>query len=231
MVLANCRAQFTAADFDFVAEVLSREGSSRISLVELLSDPECRDEMLDHEAIIRALLRRDGQVRVSQQLYFYVLTRAVLRQQGIQDRELADYVSAILWKFSKTQRLQSPHEKLPHQFNYIVEMLEALANASAAEAFLIRVHVGNYALFLSGMFHAWVERRQRRGAPDFSFYEDIGRSSFRTAATHKLAYDLDLAQVYHQLARTFRETRLALNTIAQHVWPSTGHNSSGSFLH
>ncbi|WP_066829591.1 hypothetical protein [Rufibacter ruber] len=217
MVLANCRAQFTATDFDFVARVLSRQGS-RISLIELLSDPECRDEMLDNDALTRALLSREGQVQVSQQLYFYILARTVLRRQGIEDRELADYIGALLLKFSKTRQLQSPHEKLPHQFNYIVEMLEALATASAAEAFLIRVHIGNYALFLSGMFHAWVERRQQRGAPDFSFYEDIGRTSFKTAAHHKLAYQLELAQVYHQLADGFRHARLALNELARRVW-------------
>ncbi|MGV3539634.1 MAG: hypothetical protein ACO1OQ_07475 [Rufibacter sp.] len=217
MVLANCRAQFTAADFDFVARVLSRKGS-RISLIELLSDPECRDEMLDEEVLINTLLSREGHVGVSQQLYFYVLARTVLRRQGIEDRELADYVGALLWKFSKTQQLKSPHEKLPHQFNYVVEMLDALATASAAEAFLIRVHIGNYSLFLSGVFHAWIERRQQRGAPDFSFYEDIGRTSFSTAAQHKLAYQLELAQVYHQLASGFRNARLALNELAQRVW-------------
>ncbi|RNI29752.1 hypothetical protein EFA69_09400 [Rufibacter immobilis] len=218
MVLANCRAQFTATDFDFVANVLSKQANQHISLIELLSDPECRDEMLDHEALPQALLSREGQVAVSQQLYFYVLTRTVLRRQGIEDRELADYIAALLWQFSTTQRMQSPHEKLPHRFQYIADMLAALSSASAAEAFLIRVHIGNYALFLSGMFHAWIERRQQRGAPDSSFYEQVGKSSFRTAATHKLAYQLELAQVYGQLAEGFRDARLALNELAQTVW-------------
>ncbi|KAA3439562.1 hypothetical protein [Rufibacter hautae] len=220
MVLANCRAQFTANDFDFVASVLSRQSNQRISLVELLSDPECRDEMLDHEALPKALLSREGQVAVSQQLYFYVLARTVLRRQGIEDRELADYIGALLWQFSSVQRMHSPHEKMPQQFHYIAEMLEALSKASAAEAFLIRVHIGNYALFLSGMFHAWIEKRQQRGAPDPSFYESVGRSSFKTAASHKLAYQLELAQVYALLAEGFRDTRLALNELAQTIWKS-----------
>ncbi|AKQ46398.1 hypothetical protein TH63_13430 [Rufibacter radiotolerans] len=218
MVLANCRAQFTASDFDFIAKALSTQGTRHISLVELLSDPECRDEMLDHQALPKALLSREGQVGVSQQLYFYVLVRTVLRRQGIEDRELADYIAALLWQFSSTQRLHMPHEKLPHRFHYLVEMLEALSTASAAEAFVIRVHMGNYALFLSGMFRAWITRRQQRGAPDPSFYEEIGRSSFKTVATHKLAYQLELAQVYHQLADGFRDARLALNELAQTVW-------------
>jgi len=217
MVLANCRAQFTAPDFEFVARALSRQGS-QVSLVELLSDPECRDEMLDNEVLAKALFAKGGQVAVSPQLYFYVLARTALRRQGIEDRKLADYLGALLWRFSTVQRMHSPHEKLPHQFHYIVEMLEALATASTAEAFLIRVHIGNYALFLSGMFRAWIERRHQRGAPDFSFYEEVGRASFGTAAQHKLAAQLELAQIYQQLAEGFRHARLALNELAQHVW-------------
>ncbi|MFC6997455.1 hypothetical protein [Rufibacter roseus] len=218
MVLANCRAQFTAADFDFVARVLARKGVRHISMVELLSDPECRDEMLDNLSVSHALFSGEGRLEVSQQLYFYVVARTVLRRQGIEDRELADYIGALLTKFSETQKLHSPHDKLPHQFSYIADMLDSLATASTAESFLIRAHIGNYALFLSGMFHAWVERRQQRGAPDFSFYEDIGRTSFRRAAQDKIAYQLDLAQVYHQLADVFRHARLALNELAQKVW-------------
>ncbi|ALI98327.1 hypothetical protein [Rufibacter tibetensis] len=217
MVLANCRAQFTAADFEFVARVLSRKGS-QVSLVELLSDPECRDEMLDNEVLAKTLSSKKGHVEVSQQLYFYVLARTALRRQGIEDRDLADYLGALLWRFSTVQSMHSPHEKLPHQFHYIAEMLEALTTASAAEAFLIRVHIGNYALFLSGMFRAWIERRQQRGAPDFSFYEEVGRTSFRTAAHHKLASQLELSQIYHQLAEGFRYARLALNELAYQVW-------------
>ncbi|GAA4314030.1 hypothetical protein [Nibribacter koreensis] len=218
MVLANCRAQFTATDFDFIARILSKQGARHVSLIELLSDPDCRDEMLDHAALPKALLTQVGQVSVSQQLYFYVLARTVLRRQNIEDRDLADYIASLLWQFSTTQRMHSIHEKLPHRFKYIIDMLEALTNASAAEAFLIRVHIGNYALFLSGMFQAWIERRQQRGAPDQSFYEEVGRSSFRLAATHKLAYELELAEVYSQLAQGFRNARLALNELAQTVW-------------
>ncbi|WP_192821821.1 hypothetical protein [Rufibacter sp. LB8] len=218
MVLANCRAQFTAQDFEFVARVLAQKQGSSVSLVELLSDPECRDEMLDHQALVQVLLSGKGQLFVSQHLYFYVLARTVLKRQGLDDRELSDYIAALLWKFSHTQRLHTVHEKLPQNYQYMVEMLEALETATAAEAFLIRVHMGNYALFLSGMFKAFIERRQRRGAPDFSFYEQIGKSSFRTASEHKLAYQLELTQIYHQLADGFQVARQALNELASRVW-------------
>ena len=40
MIRANCRARFTAADFDFVVRTLARSPNDRVSLFDLLSDVE-----------------------------------------------------------------------------------------------------------------------------------------------------------------------------------------------
>jgi len=43
MIRANCRARFTAADFDFIVRTLARSQSDQVSLVDLLSDVDTRD--------------------------------------------------------------------------------------------------------------------------------------------------------------------------------------------
>jgi hypothetical protein len=45
MIRANCRARFTAADFDFVVRTLARSQTAKVSLVDLLSDVETRDSI------------------------------------------------------------------------------------------------------------------------------------------------------------------------------------------
>ena len=45
-------------------------------------------------------------------------------------------------------------------------MLIALRDASPVQSFLIRAHVGNYSLFITGIFHETVQHRSQRGAPD-----------------------------------------------------------------
>jgi hypothetical protein len=75
MIRANCRARFTAADFDFVVRTLARSQTDQVSLVALLSDSETRDSILDHPRVVDAILNHCGDLRISSQLYFYVLAR------------------------------------------------------------------------------------------------------------------------------------------------------------
>ena len=93
MIRANCRARFTAADFDFVVRTLARSQTDQISLVDLLSDLETRDSVLDHPRLVDAILNNCGHLRISSQFYFYVLARHVLQQGGIRDCKLCDYVA------------------------------------------------------------------------------------------------------------------------------------------
>ncbi|PYI49395.1 MAG: hypothetical protein DMF11_01275 [Verrucomicrobia bacterium] len=56
MIRANCRARFTAADFDFIVRTLARSQTDQVSLVDLLSDLETRDSILDHPRLVDAIL-------------------------------------------------------------------------------------------------------------------------------------------------------------------------------
>src|SRR5437763_7299193 len=77
MIQANCRARFTAADFDFVVRTLARSQSESVSLVDLLADSETRDSVIDSPRLVEAILCNDSQLRISSQFYFYVLARYV----------------------------------------------------------------------------------------------------------------------------------------------------------
>ena len=101
MIRANCRARFTAADFDFIVRTLARSRGDNVSLVDLLSDSESRDSILDHPKLVETILNNAGQLRISSQFYFYVLARHVLQQAGIGDRKLCDYVGSLLETFSR----------------------------------------------------------------------------------------------------------------------------------
>src|SRR5438132_6492984 len=108
MIRANCRARFTAADFDFIVRTLARSRGDSVSLVDLLSDGETRDSILDHPKLVETILSNAGHLRISSQFYFYVLARHVLKQAGIGDRKLSDYVASLLETFSRASQLQSP---------------------------------------------------------------------------------------------------------------------------
>src|SRR3954466_6868609 len=109
MIRANCRERFTAADFEFVVRTLARCQTDHVSLVDLLSDAETRDAVLDNPRLIDAILSKAGQLQISSHFYFYVLARHVLRDAGITDRKLCDYVASLLEAFSRASGLRAPH--------------------------------------------------------------------------------------------------------------------------
>jgi len=214
MIRANCRARFTAADFNFVVRTLARSPNDDVSLVDLLSDAETRDSVLDHPQLVDAILSHAGHLQISSQFYFYVLARHVLQQAGIGDRKLCDYIGSLLETFSRTSLLRTPHGCGESVHQYISDMLIALQRVTAEQAFLLRAHVGNYSLFVSGIFHENTQHRSRRGAPDLAFYEQIGRTNYQLVASHATARRCDLSDVYEGLAGRFHEVRLALNRLS-----------------
>jgi len=214
MIIANCRDRFTAEDFDFVVETLSKSETDSVSLVQLLTDASTRDEILDHPRLFAGILEHDATLRISPQLYFYILTRHVLKETGLECRHLSDYVASLLEAFSDRARMRSPADGSTQPIQYVSDMLVALRGASPTQTFLIRAHIGNYSLFISGIFRESVESRAQRGAPDLSFYEEMGRSSYRVAAGHHVARTAALTPVFEQLAESFRNVRGALNRLS-----------------
>jgi hypothetical protein len=216
VIRANCRERFTAADFDFVVRTLSHSPTDQVSIVDLLSDSETRDVVLDNPRLIDAILSNAGHLRISSQFYFYVLARHVLQQAGIGDRKLCDYVASLLEAFSHASVLRAPHTADSVQ-QYISDMLIALQRVTPEQAFLLRAHVGNYSLFVSGIFHENTQRRSLRGGPDVKFYEQIGRANYQMVASHATARRCELDDVFEGLADRFRDVRRALNRLSDQL--------------
>jgi hypothetical protein len=218
MIRANCRARFTAADFDFIVRTLARSQTDRVSLVDLLSDVDTRDSVLDHPRLVDAILNHCGHLRISSQFYFYVLARHVLQRGGIGDRKLCDYVASLLEAFSRASQLQISESIGERVEQYIHDILIALTRATPEQAFLLRAHIGNYSLFISGIFHPAVAgQRSMRGGPDLEFYEQVGRTNYQLVASHATARRCELDDVFEGLADQFRDVRLALNQLSDRL--------------
>ena len=134
--------------------------------------------------MFHALLERRGCLRVSTRFYFYILVRQVFRRSDIQDRAVADYVAEVLTEFSRTERGRCVVPGQAPPLDYFFEMLTALQTADDRTRFLLRVHIGNYSLFLSGVFPERIRfRAEGRGSPDLKYYEALGRISTAWPAT------------------------------------------------
>jgi hypothetical protein len=215
VIQPNCRVQFAAEDVEFILSVLSRKLGDRECLVRLLADEESRDQILDDEELLHALLERRGCLRVSSRFYFYILVRQVFRRSGIPDRVVADYVAEVLAEFARADAARCKVPGQANPLNYFFEMLSALEQADDRTRFVLRAYIGNYSLFLSGVFPDRLRHdAQARGRPDVKYYDALGRSQYRAASDHRLAQRYDLAALFQTLSERFHTTRLALNNIA-----------------
>jgi hypothetical protein len=215
-IKANCREQLTEADFRFLASVLtSNADAPSSSLTDLLVDPGARDAALENDRVFRALIDSPQPISVSPQLYFYVLTRHLLSEF---DREIADYVASVLCSFLDVQRLRALPNRPELDGHYVVDALAALAVAPPLDEFHIRVHVGNYTLFVTGIFPEHLRHRAAfHGAPDLPYYEEVGRASYRFASDHQLARHHALNDVYRTISDHFPKVRRDLNRLSDEL--------------
>jgi len=145
-----------------------------------------------------------------------VLARHVLQQAGIADRKLSDYIGSLLETFSRAN-VRAPHTTDETAHQYLSDMLIALTRATPEQAFLIRAYVGNYSLFISGIFHENAQRRSARGGPDLRFYEQIGSRNYQLVSADATAKRCELNDVFEELADRFHDVRVALNHLSEEL--------------
>jgi hypothetical protein len=239
LVRICCRAGLSPADAAFLRAILDDSATTADSAAEspgdfpdpdapvdgvvvndafslLLADEDTRDSLLDHPAILRALLEQPAPVRVSARLYFYVLVRHALRESHLDDRDVADYVASMLVAHAPASAQPATGRRGP--LFYATDMLEQMPRAGYAERFLLGVRLADLALLATGVFAEHVRYREKyRAAPGLAFYESVGRAQYRLAGGHHLAQEFQLEHVYQTLADAFPDACRALNHFSEHL--------------
>ncbi len=211
----DCRSRFEPRDFEFVARVIALGDPPSDSLFRLLKDPEALDALLDDARLFRAVVDSRGCLQISLHLYFYVLVRHVLRGEGVESREMAGYIASLLADFSGKARWRREDPESGSALEYFHEMMAAADKAQGSHRFQWQLHIGDYALFVSGIFPAHVQRRvQRRAAPGLEFFESLGQSHYRLAGEHALARLAGAQSLLMGLCQVFHTARLALNRLS-----------------
>ena len=138
-----------------------------------------------------------------------------MREAGESDRGLADYVSAIVIHFGFRDRAYRIAASDDEVYGALVQLCKDLDSPDARRRCLVQTHLGNYALWLCGLFPDFIERRRwRRGGPDLEYYEEMGRRGVHLAADHRLAEENGLADLYATAADRFGVLRTALNSVS-----------------
>lgn len=208
MIRPNVRASFGRREAEMLLSLAGPEGEERLRT-------EGIDALLDDATLVRTLLQRGGISAAPAPLVFYLLVRHALLAREIADRQLADYIAALLLEFGKAGRAHRIEAWEDQQFFYLADILTELEQARGEREFLLRVHLGNFSLWLAGVFPDHITHRvQRRGAPPLTYYDELGASGFRSAAGMELALRHGLGDVLLRASDQFSTVRSALNSLS-----------------
>ena len=171
------------------------------------------DTLWDDPRLMPALLASRDLGRPSPALFFYVVLRRLLLELGVDDAGVTDYSAAMVLAFGRGDRAYRIGEHDENRYDYLVELVEEASRAAGERQFRVRMHLGNFSLWLTGIFPDYIAtRRTRKGGPSLPWYEAMGRAGFLTASDHRLAGGL--RPVLRTAGRHFVELRVALNRLS-----------------
>ena len=215
MILADVRRQLTRRDAQLATRLIAGDSGVELQRLEARLSDEGIDALLDDPRLHAALLAQRRGALASLPLFMYVMIRHSLRRVGEDDRVIADYVTSVLLHFALRGRAERVAQGDDEVYTALFELYEDVNDPDARRSFLVRTHLGNYALWLSGLFPDRIEQlRWRKGGPDLQYYEELGRRGFQLAADHSLAEQHGLATLYATAAERFGLLRMALNGVS-----------------
>ena len=205
MITADARSRITPQDLELLGFGQGPPGPGL---------PGTLDAALDRREVVASLLSA-ALPGPSPSLLFYVLVRHSFLDVGVLDPTVADYFAAVLREFGVGRRANRVKEVDDQEHHYLVDILADLASSTGERQFLVSVHLGNYALWLSGVFPERIAARQlRRGGPDLSYYETLSERGYAEASEHELAGRTGLDEVLRTAADRVHDVRIALNRVS-----------------
>ena len=223
MIMPTIRASLSRSDAQQLAALIGRDDPEMAEAARLRLDEHGLDSLLDDPRVLNGLLT-DPEVSVRPAIVFYVLVRQALLEGGIDDRGTADYVASVIAAFGHAGRAYRISDEDGSEFHYLVDMISEMRTADGRQQFLLRVHMGDFALWMSGLFPDYLEARtRRRGAPPIAYFEELGADGYRLASESREAEELGMNAVFKDVADHFSGVRVALNRISdRHFWPHGG---------
>jgi hypothetical protein len=218
MLLGAVRQRLTRNDAQLVVRLLARAGAADESALETDLADKGIDGLLDDPRLAAALVRNDQAAFASFPLFAYVLVRRALLDDGEKDRTIADFVASILLHFGLQQRAWRVREHDEVSYDSLVALAMDSECGDPQRAFLVRAHMGNFALWLAGLFPDHITSRQHhKGGPDLDYYDEMGRRGYLMAAQHRLAAEHGVVEFFETVGERFPRLRCSLNRLSDRV--------------
>jgi hypothetical protein len=145
---------------------------------------------------------------------------------GLNDPDVTSYVARLLCEFSESDKLYQLRDEDGNSINRLNEMINASdpVNGTApsfdAERAL-RKHIGDYALFVAGMYPEAMssDRRLRRNYPSLGELIQAGKESYFIVSQFNLFEYEQEAPLFARLSDRFERCILGLTLVREELGP------------
>jgi len=164
--------------------------------------------------------------------FFLELVRKSFGQLGVGDHAIVEYIATLLAEFSHSDRWLRLRDTEGKRITSTVEMLlaeiddQVSAAARVETERAVRKYVGDYTLFMSGLFRRFVERGGYLG-----YYLEEGARSYRAVSELDVSLYRPGFLIFEELGRRFENYSGALDFMRKCYFASApGENPVAGFF-
>ena len=164
--------------------------------------------------------------------FFSHIARQSFHELGVDDQPVVDYVAALLTEFARADRLYPIRDRDGRAIDHVADITRTPARISPNDqrsllrARALRKYVGDYSLFMSGVFRSHVESR---GALAY-YFEEGQRSYWAVSELDLTRFETDFL-FFQQLAKNFEHYSGALDYMRKSYFtPEPGRGPFAEFL-
>ena len=164
--------------------------------------------------------------------FFDRVVRRSFGDHALSDDPAADYLSDLLTRFARTDTLYPPSAVSPQRLESVAELLLEIQRVwdvdsphfNPVRERELRRHIGDYTLFMTGLFRERVEHLSVTG-----YYIREGKRSYRFVSEHDRADARPQARIFRALADRF-EGYAGVLTYMRKVYLAPWFSNSPPFI-
>ncbi len=138
---------------------------------------------------------------------FRSLTAMSFEQIEVRDRELMRYVADLLVEFVHVDNLYRVRDESGRRLEHLADLLIELQEQGPADERETRKHIGDYTMFIVGLYPESLTRRRRAVSPEY--YIAQGKESYLAVA--EMDRSKPTESLFRKLAEQFEYCVTALN--------------------
>jgi len=162
--------------------------------------------------------------------FFLWMTRRSFGQLGVGDSQITDDIASMLADFSRADRWLMIRDAEGRRLSSVVDMLVAQLGPDSPGRVTgeraVRKHIGDYTLFMSGLFRGFVER-----GGYLDYYLEEGKRSYRAVSELDVSLYRPGFLMFEELSEGFENYAGALDFMRKcYFAPSNSQDAFAGFL-